>query len=268
MKQFRISENVPDVYPRKSRDFQLFCAIFDCLFGELKYNIDSIIDITNTSQCNERLLPLLQTKLGFFTKEKISGEDLRLILRAFPTIVRNKGSKTGIIQAVQVYLKLFGLDVDSEVTITNKVFTEGKYDDEKSYIVDIAVSDKLTDTSILTEILKYVIPAGYKLRYSYKSKGKRETIITATDRIEIVYGDSPVIDPITKGIDKGTQSITSGLRPDNNSDNEYSDMLGRVDTSFVVNEKQDIVELNEISSTSTSDKDKVVTVTRTVIKKG
>ena len=261
MKQFRISENVPDVYPRKSRDFQLFCAIFDCLFVDLKYNIDSIIDITNTSQCNERLLPLLQTKLGFFTKEKISGEDLRLILRAFPSIVRNKGSKTGITQAVQVYLKLFGLDADSEVTITNKTFTDGKYDDEKSYIVDIAVSDKLTDTSILTEILKYVIPAGYKLRYSYKSKGKRETIITATDRVEIVYGDSPDSVP-------GTQSITSGLRPENNSNNNYSDMLGRVDTSFVVNEKQDIVDLNEISSTSKSDKDKVITVTQTVIKKG
>lgn len=158
-------------------------------------------------------------------------------------------------------MKLFGLDADSEVTITNKTFTDGKYDDEKSYIVDIAVSDKLTDTAILTEILKYVIPAGYRLRYSYKSKGKRETIITATDRIEIVYGDSPNSAP-------GTQSITSGLRPENNSNNNYSEMLGRVDTSFVVNEKQDIVDLNEISSTSTSDKDKVVTVTQTVIKKG
>jgi len=261
MKQFRISEHVPDVYPRKSRDFQLFCAIFDCLFGDLKYNIDSIIDITNTSQCNERLLPLLQTKLGFFTKEKISGEDLRLILRAFPTIVRNKGSKTGITQAVQVYLKLFGLDVDSEVTITNKVFTDGKYDDERSYIVDIAVSDKLTDTSILTEILRYVIPAGYKLRYSYKSKGKRETIITATDRVEIVYGDSPNSVP-------GTQSITSGLRPDNNSDADYSDMLGRVDTSFVVNEKQDILDMSKCQITSDSKKDEDVTITQTVIKKG
>ena len=268
MKQFRISENVPDVYPRKSRDFQLFCAIFDCLFGELKYNIDSIIDITNTSQCNERLLPLLQTKLGFFTKEKISGEDLRLILRAFPTIVRNKGSKTGITQAVQVYLKLFGLDVDSEVTITNKVFTDGKYDDERSYIVDIAVSDKLTDTSILTEILRYVIPAGYKLRYSYKSKGKRETIITATDRIEIVYGNAPERDTVTKAVYKGTQSITSGLRPENNSEDNYSEMLGRVDTSFVVNDNQDIIDISNYKITSESKDDEDIIVTKTVIKKG
>ena len=96
MATFRISEHVPDVYPRKSRDFQLFCSIFDCIFGQLKYNIDSIRDITDTAQCNERLLPLLQTKLGFFTNVKISSDDLRVILKAFPTIVRNKGSRTGI----------------------------------------------------------------------------------------------------------------------------------------------------------------------------
>lgn len=261
MKQFRISEHVPDVYPRKSRDFQLFCAVFDMIFGELKYNIDSIRDVTDTTQCNERLLPLLQTKLGFFTKEKISGEDLRLILKAFPTIVRNKGSKTGITQAVQVYLKLMGLDVNSEVTITNKAYDgQGNYDDENSYIVDIAVSGKLSDTSILTEILRYVIPAGYKLRYSYKLKSRTETFIAPDDRVELIFGDAPTTKP-------GTQSITSGLRPSNDSNNNYSEMLGRVDTSFVVNPNQDILELDKYKVTEKTKTDDNMSVTTTSIEK-
>lgn len=215
MKQFRISENVPDVYPRKSRDFQLFCAVFDCLFGELKYNIDSIRDITDTQQCSEKLLSLLQTKLGFFTLLKIPGSDLRLILKAFPTIVRNKGSLKGIQQAVQVYLKLMGLDVDSEVDITSKMLT-----DTDSYIVDISVKGKLTDTSILTEILKYVIPAGYKLRYSYKA-GDNITTIIPTDNVEIITGVEGNI---------GFEELNSGLRK---SDDTYSMLLGRVDTATV-----------------------------------
>lgn len=226
MKQFRISEHVPDVYPRKSRDFQLFCAVFDCLFGELKYNIDSIRNITDTQQCSEKLLSLLQTKLGFFTLLKIPGSDLRLILKAFPTIVRNKGSLKGIQQAVQVYLKLIGLDVDSEVNITNKMLTE-----EESYIVDISVKGRITDTSILTEILKYVIPAGYKLRYSYKIGDNINTTIIPTDSVEIITG---VKDNI------GFEELNSGLRK---SDDTYSMLLGRVDTATVKKSKDNDVSL-------------------------
>lgn len=271
MKQFRLSEHTPDVYSRKSRDFQLFCAIFDCLFGQLKYDIDSIRDVTDTSQCNERLLPLLQTKLGFFTNAKIQGEDLRLILKAFPLIVHNKGSLTGIQYAVQVYLKIMGLDVDSDVNITNKTygttpayesykyydsngkmitsyyapdnwgtnettfyydssktnkinFKQNGYLDDESYIVDISVKGKLTDTTILTEILRYVIPAGYKIRFSYKVGGNTITTISSTDKVDVYY-------PTPKSRETFSL-VSSGLRPSKDSI-DYPDMLGRVDTTFV-----------------------------------
>lgn len=223
MTQFRFAEHTPDVYVKKSRDFQLFCAIFDCLFGALKYNIDSIRDVTDTTQCNERLLPLLQTKLGFFTKLKIPNSNLRTILKAFPTIVRNKGSLTGIQQAVQVYLKLTGLKVETKVTITNKTD-----DPDQSYIVDISVAGKLSDTSILTEILRYVIPAGYKLRYSYKVTSDTTITVIPQDTVNIftTIGNS-------ENIPDAAQALFSGLRPSIDVENPYSEMLGRVDTTFV-----------------------------------
>lgn len=215
MAVFRTSEHTPDVYSRKSRDFQLFCAILDMLFGALKYNINSIRDITDTSQCNERLLPYLQTKLGFYTNLKISGEDLRLILRAFPTIVHNKGSRIGIEQAIQVFLKLQGLDANSEVKITNYI----ENDAENSYVVNISITSKLTDTSVLTEILKYVLPAGYKLKYSFLIGGDTTNNIHYKDSVTIVNTQ---------------QVLSSGLRPANDATENYDKLISRVDTGMLV----------------------------------
>ena len=60
-KIFRLQENVPDVYARKSRDFQLLCNVFDILQGGIKYDIDTITSVVDTRYCSERLLPLLQS---------------------------------------------------------------------------------------------------------------------------------------------------------------------------------------------------------------
>ena len=90
---FRTQDHVPDVYSRKSRDFQLFCSIFDCLNDGIKYDIDSMLDIVDTNQCNERLIPYLQTKLGFWSKEKISADRVRH---------RKRKSRSGGIKMLEV----------------------------------------------------------------------------------------------------------------------------------------------------------------------
>lgn len=216
MATFKIQEHVPDVYPRKSRDFQLFCAVFNCIFGDLKFNIDSIRDVTETAQCSERLLSLLQTKLGFFTNVKIPNDELRTILRAFPTIVRNKGSRTGIEQALQVFLKIKGIEGESLVEIKNKENSLSG-----NYIIHISVKNKLPDTTILTEILKYVLPAGYILKYSLLNpSGDNGTTVYEKDTVNIVLA---------------SEDYSSGVRPSVSSTDEYSEMLGRVDSTFVKN---------------------------------
>lgn len=210
MAVFRLQENVPDVYQRKSRDFQLFCNVFDYMNGAVKYDIDSIRDIIDTNQCNERLLPYLQTKLGFFTNVKISAEDLRIILKAFPYIVRNKGSRIGIEQAIQVFLKIYGLSANVEVRIDNGDEISG------DYVIYIGVQDKLPDTTILNEILKYVIPAGYGLRFVFYADTSYKLPIYQKDFINIVIAKS---------------SIDSGVRP--STDTEYPSIIDNVDTTLV-----------------------------------
>ena len=65
MKRFRIRDNVPDAYVKRSRDFQLLCDLFDIVNNGVKFDIDSIMDLSNTELTRESMLPYLQAKLGF-----------------------------------------------------------------------------------------------------------------------------------------------------------------------------------------------------------
>ena len=102
----RTQHFVPEVYVNESRDFALLVRAYDCIFQGVKFDIDSMKYVTDTQRCNDRVLQLLQTKVGFFSEAKINNEDMRYILRAFPYIIRNKGSYSAIIQAVYVFLKI------------------------------------------------------------------------------------------------------------------------------------------------------------------
>ena len=190
---FRLQNHLPDVYSRKSRDFQLFCNTFDLMHQGEIFNINNIRSILDPMTCPEYLLPHLQKRLGFFTDANITSNSLRIILKAFPTLVKNKGSRKGIIQAVIVFLKINNIDKKSSITITNK---------------------SVKNTYILDEILKYIIPAGYGVEYEFYDSEDFVTDIIPDDKMELVYA---------------TQNYTSGLRP---AEDTYSMLLGRVDTTF------------------------------------
>lgn len=202
MAVFRTQNHVPDVYTRKSRDFQLFCNLFDCVNGGIKYDIDSIIDVVDTNQCNERLIPYLQTKLGFWTDKKISAENLRTILKGFVYAVRNKGSIKGVEQAVQIFLKVIKLDAQVHIEVIN----ETNSTNQDPYTVIIGTDKYLGDTTILDEILKYIIPSGYAYRYVYYANTSFETGIQYSDSIRIVTGN------YNYEIDEPGQSLLGAVR--------------------------------------------------------
>ena len=191
MAVFRIQENVPDVYVRKSRDFQLICNTYDAIQGCLKYDINSMTDTLDTRLCNERLLPLLQTKLGFFTKKNVTNAELRAVLQSFMYVVRDKGSRTGIQDAIEVFLKIAGASNRSEVRITNAyISADGVVDNKRpcnTYIVEVAIEGSYIDTTLLTEILRYVLPAGYGLEYSFFTINENVTITDVSDKVQILF---------------------------------------------------------------------------------
>lgn len=191
MAVFRLQKNVPDVYTRKSRDFQLLCNVFDCVNNGVKYDIDSIVDILNTKQCNERLLPLLQTKLGFFSNKHFTASQLRAVLMSFKQIVKDKGSEIGIREAIEVFLKICNASNKSEIRQVN---VDTTVDDElvanrltNNYVITVAIESETLDVTILSELLKYVLPAGYQLKYSFYSSVDNISYVTQQDVVNIIF---------------------------------------------------------------------------------
>lgn len=225
MAVFRLQDNAPDVYKKESRDFQLFCNIFDCLYGSLKYDIDSIRDIVDTVQCNERLIPLLQTKLGFWTTEKISAESLRIILRGFIHAVRHKGSLQGVEEAVQLFLKVKNIKTSVDIEINNENVKFAELNRDNRYTVVIGTEENLGDTTILDEILKYILPAGYAYRYVFHSEGQQETGVEYRDSVRIITGK---------------QELTGAVKT--KYSDEYPDIIDNVNLTVVAPDQRTLAD--------------------------
>ena len=238
MEVFRIQENVPDVYSRKSRDFQLLCNLFDYVNNGVKFDIDSIVDVTDTNLCSDRLLPYLQTKLGFFTNTYINSTSQRIILKAFPYLIKNKGSIKGIVQAIHVFLKTQG--VDGEVSVQN-INTETSIDSKTHlnilnnvFRIDIGICTRYLDVQILKEILRYIIPTGYTVKYTFTEEHLLENEMLNKDTVNIVFVKS---------------SVNDGIRIYGEADNTAP--LNIVGTSIVAS--SNINEISDIENKGTPD---------------
>ena len=173
---FRTQEHVPEIYVNKSRDFQLLCRAYDIIFGGMKYNIDSLRHSSNTVEMNNVLLPLLKSKLGFFSSDSLPEEQLRILLAAFPKIVRDKGSKSSIIEAVNAWFKinqmvgeLVNVDIDPD-----------------NFKITLYIDSKSIDTQLLDEIFAYILPTGYEIEYKFASGFNSVTNIKFAQDLKIV----------------------------------------------------------------------------------
>lgn len=163
----RLQNNTPPVYTEESRDFQLLCRIYDCVTNAVKLDIDSIPTIADTSQCLSSILPLLQTKVGFFTENTLQDKELRYAIEAFPYIVKKKGSREGIIECLNLFLQVNNILKSSQVIITNESANE-----EDAYTIKILIESEVKDTSLLEELIRYIVPTGYLVSYIFTDTQK------------------------------------------------------------------------------------------------
>ncbi len=213
---FRLQNNVPEIYVQASRDFQLFCRLYDAVQGGVKFSIDSLQDATSTKNCNASLLELLKTKLGLFTNTEVSEENMRLVLSAFPYIMRCKGSLRG----VQYILNLFSRLTDEQDAI-------GRIDEEKlitNHELHVTFSKDLKNDTLLIELLKLILPVGYMLTYTIAQ--------TADTDIKFAIDSSLKINPVVEDYNS-VYSVD-----DYNLDKQLH--KNEVGTTEVYNSKEDI----------------------------
>lgn len=196
-KVFRLQNNVPDIYINESRDFQMLCNLFDIMNNGIKFDIDSMPNILDSSVCSDAVLPLIQTKVGFFTKRDLTTRELRHVLSAFKRVVKDKGSQIGVREAIEVYLKLINSQNGYKITITNtenfkKTLQSGESPVEYStcanvYLIEIQLETTLRNLSVLREMLRYILPTGYEVQFGfYSAKNLTTEIQLPTDKLNII----------------------------------------------------------------------------------
>ena len=151
---FKLEENVPDIYVEMSRDFQLLCRVYDILVNSNIITQSKIRQQLNIDQIDDKLLKLLAGRLGFSSDNYIPTEVMRSILLQFPFMIKNKGTKVGIEQAIKSVIKQTS-KVNS-VYVSDITIATGE-------IKVIVESDDASavDMSYLSNVLKYVVPVGY-----------------------------------------------------------------------------------------------------------
>ena len=179
----RLENNTPSIYCQKSRDFQLFCRLYDIVNNGVKFDIDSIININDPNLISDRLIELLCAKVGFFPKHVYNTNLLRGIIQAFPYMIKNKGSLKGIEIAIQTIIKFEATDTQYSILVGTK--TEGN--------VDIYLTAAIENTLALDDILSYVLPIGYTYSVGQYTPYEHTTQFTSTAKtgnIVTVYTSS------------------------------------------------------------------------------
>lgn len=211
---FRLQNNTPPIYTEGSRDFQLFCRLYDCVNNAVKFDINTITNIIEPAKANDRILELMCTRTGFFTKYDFDSNILRAILSAFPYILKYKGSKKGIELAVGTILKLEGNNVPPRIYINNE-----------NYCINIYISTRITNLIALDELLSYVLPIGYTYTIEPYSDYNTTTTIITKNTIESLV--SPTIsNSQVAGTDRDSTTFKTDMERKYISTFEISEVIG------------------------------------------
>lgn len=100
---------VPEVY-KESADFRFFMKWFELNLQEIQFKTDNFIDLIDPLRCPTNLLWMLADTCGYKYDERASVAFNRLVIFYFAKLIRNRGSKQGMILAAQMNLDQFNLN--------------------------------------------------------------------------------------------------------------------------------------------------------------
>ena len=167
----RTQEMVPDYYVEQSRDFQVLCRLIDYTTNALKFNIDSMQNLTDTPYAKDTVLPLIGDKFGIYDKQSYSN---RQLLTALPSSLYYKGALKSISILLNAYLDSldifdYAIAYYSNNKRTARELTELLRQEIKPYTIVIILSTapSLVDLHVLDEYIKMVLPCGMIIKYIF-----------------------------------------------------------------------------------------------------
>lgn len=231
----RLTNNVPEIYVNESRDFQLLCRLYDSANQGIKYRTLKMLDMLTASSIDNRILSLLADRVGFKYNGYIDDKVLRYIVAAFPYIIKNKGTKLGVEQAIITVLKAENSVDLPYVSIDNDYYT-----------IDIITPISLYNQHALEELLKYIIPTGYiyNITRGYSVSNASVTEIIIRDNLIAVTSSDENKFAITRSssdeYSSGTEytvSTTISMTDDEKASIKNS-LIGAVGTEVVAQQEE------------------------------
>lgn len=100
---------VPEAY-KESADFRFFMKWFELALSQIKFDTENLFDLYDPQRCPSSLLWLLADTMGYKFDDRLPVAFNRLVLLYFMSMIRHKGSKTGVTLAAEVNLAQFSID--------------------------------------------------------------------------------------------------------------------------------------------------------------
>lgn len=224
----RLQNYTPEVYYKQSRDFQFIGRLFDIVLNYVKTNADMIYDVPASDAAGSKMIDLLALTLGFNARHNYSVKQLAALCSVLSKVLHNKGN----IQALQIASTaiLNAEGVEDPVVIFEDI------DDPFNIILYIPQS--LSDTTLLQDLLDYILPAGITcdiIRATYR-KIEAQTEIESFDSI-VAYLPNAL--PILQSFDNNPAQISKlGLDPDFDTPNDKA-KIGLFTNSTIIGATND-----------------------------
>ena len=175
---------VPEVF-LSSSDFRFFIKWFDYALTATQYDTINMLDLYDPLRCPKDLLWKLGDTMGYVYDDRLCSAFNRFALLFFMSLIKNKGSRTGVTLAAEVNLKQKDINAYGEENEINYDRLEDTSIPVNSVYVESNVEDGYIDVVYFTDekpidsCIEYVRPLGM---YCFQYAGVR---IDSTTRISV-----------------------------------------------------------------------------------
>lgn len=158
---------VPQVLVRESRDYQLLLRLFDAVINSSKTYTDLIKGLPLSANVDSsKLLDLVALTVGFESKHSYDLTSLYYLCTAFKKLLRYKGTRVALEEIVNIALRAQNISKNAEIEIITDRLSESNEGPSlyRYYQVNLYVPYELTNTTLLEDLLDYVLPSGFLYR--------------------------------------------------------------------------------------------------------
>jgi len=150
----KIKDMVPEVYTNTSRDFQVLEKIYEVVLNYCLNNSRSISKNPISETSDKKLVDLMCSTLGFKTLHEYNDDELYQICQVFYRSLKNKGNINSIRLIVNTLCNLNSITEDVAI----------EFDLLDKYCLNIYLSSAFENTTLLEDLLNYILPNGITYR--------------------------------------------------------------------------------------------------------